>query len=137
MVLALSWGCLDMKMGGLLRLVAVEGASLRRVGAFLRLVCLISDRIKCDLGGRYLYDMYDSRKFGHGFLIPDILLIDVSLLFVFMQRTLPVIDNSCNLWVREKLERSTGTERIHLNVSRQFVSPRNSNQGVAMTKYDI
>ena len=57
-----------------------EDASLRREGAFQRLVGLISDRIKSNLEGRYLFDTDDTRRFGHGFLISEILLKDVSLL---------------------------------------------------------
>ena len=80
-VMALSWGCFDMKMGGLMRLGASKSASLRRGGAFLRLVGLFSDRIKCDLEEHYLNDAEDGGKFGHGFLFSEVLLMNVSCKF--------------------------------------------------------
>jgi hypothetical protein len=46
MVAALSWGCLEMKIVGWLRLGASESAFLRRGGAVLRLVGRFSGRIK-------------------------------------------------------------------------------------------
>ncbi len=83
-VMAFSWGCLDMKMGGLLRLGASKGASMRRGGAFLRLIGRSCGRIKSKLGEQYLHDANDPRRFGHGLLFSEILLMDWSLLFLII-----------------------------------------------------
>jgi hypothetical protein len=79
--LTYSWGCLDMKEGGrLLRLGASESASTRLGGAFLRLVTRRCGRIKSKLRARYIHDADDTRRFGHGFLFSENLLMDWSLL---------------------------------------------------------
>ena len=81
--MAFSWGRLDMKMGGL-RLGASESASMRRGCAFLRLVARSCGRIKSILGAQYLHDADDTRRFGHGFLFSEILLMDWSLLLLII-----------------------------------------------------
>ncbi len=73
--------------GRLLRLGAPESASLRRVCVFLRLVGRFTDRIKCELGTLYLSGVDDAGRFEYGFLFFEVLLINWSLLLLFILKS--------------------------------------------------
>ena len=70
---------------------AASWASWVLYTALMRRVGCTSSRIKRKRGSRNLFRANDARRIEHGFLFSEVLLVDGSLLFAFILKSLPVI----------------------------------------------